>query len=110
MAPAPQALQLVAERDGRYEIGESTAAFLVGVKEPLSVLVVGGRYGMGKSFLLNRCVLRQHGRSGFNTGSTVNACTKGIWLYPQIVRLPCGGCAVVLDTEGTQSLEASRSS
>ena len=107
MDPAPQALQLVAELDGRYEIGESAAAFLVGINEPLSVIVIGGRYRTGKSFLLNRCVLRQHGRSGFNTGSTVNACTKGIWLYPQIVRLPCGGCAVVLDTEGTQSLEAS---
>jgi hypothetical protein len=70
------------------------------------VVVVAGRYRSGKSFLLNRGVLQTVSERGFHTGNTINACTKGIWVHPAPVHIG-GLAAVVLDTEGTGSMEAS---
>lgn len=100
-----KAIPLVQQRDGVYECVEAGLALLRRFTEPVAVVVVGGRYRSGKSFLLNRGVLCVSSKQGFPTGSTVNACTKGIWIYPQLVRrgrVP----AIVLDTEGTSSMEA----
>ena len=100
-----KAVPLVQQRGGVYECCEEGLALLRSFKEKVGVVVVAGRYRSGKSFLLNRGVLRVSPKQGFPTGSTVNACTKGIWIYPQLLkrgRIP----AVVLDTEGTNSMEA----
>lgn len=100
-----KAVPLVQQRDGAYECVAAGLDLLRSFKEPLGVIVVAGRYRSGKSFLLNRGVLRVPPKQGFPTGSTVNACTKGIWIYPQLLRRgPVS--AVVLDTEGTNSMEA----
>jgi hypothetical protein len=36
-------------------------------------------YRTGKSYLLNKVILDRD--SGFGVGPTVNACTKGIWIW-----------------------------
>jgi len=36
-------------------------------------------YRTGKSYLLNRMILNR--QNGFSVGPTVNACTKGIWIW-----------------------------
>ena len=51
---------------------------------PLSIISVVGQYRTGKSFLLNRILLGQN--DGFVVGSTVNACTKGLWIWSEPVR------------------------
>ena len=101
-----RAVPLVQQKGGVYECSADGLALLRSFKEPVAVVAVAGRYRSGKSFLINRGVLRLPPAQGFATGSTVNACTKGIWLYPTLLRrgrVP----AVVLDTEGTNSMEAS---
>ena len=100
-----KAVPLVQQRDGVYECAPAGLDLLRSFKEPLGVIVVAGRYRSGKSFLLNRGVLRVPPKQGFPTGSTVNACTKGIWIYPQLLKRGRVS-AVVLDTEGTNSMEA----
>jgi hypothetical protein len=40
---------------------------------------VAGLYRTGKSYLLNRMLLNRP--SGFGVGPTVNACTKGLWIW-----------------------------
>jgi len=40
---------------------------------------VAGLYRTGKSYLLNRMILNKE--KGFGVGSTVNACTKGLWVW-----------------------------
>lgn len=46
----------------------------------LHVISVAGKYRTGKSYILNRVLLNQN--QGFNVGHTINACTKGLWMWP----------------------------
>jgi len=48
--------------------------FLKTVEAPLGVIAVAGMYRTGKSYLLNRVLLKRN--NGFGVGNTVNACTK----------------------------------
>ena len=99
-------IQLINETDGRFSVCRHGAEMLRTFEKPLGVLVMAGRYRTGKSFLLNRCILGVPPRSGFQTGSTVQSCTKGIWMHP-VPHAIKGKTFVVLDTEGTASLDAS---
>uniref|UniRef100_A0A6C0BZZ7 GB1/RHD3-type G domain-containing protein n=1 Tax=viral metagenome TaxID=1070528 RepID=A0A6C0BZZ7_9ZZZZ len=91
---------------GKYECHAEGLHFLRSCSMPLAVIVVAGRYRTGKSFLLNRGILQLPVDRGFTTGSTVNACTKGLWAYPKIVRLSGTSTqALILDSEGTGSSE-----
>lgn len=49
------------------------------INAPISVVGVAGMYRTGKSYLLNRAILNRG--SGFGVAPTINACTKGIWLW-----------------------------
>ena len=46
----------------------------------IGVITVVGKYRTGKSYILNRVLLNQN--SGFEVGPTINACTKGLWVWP----------------------------
>ena len=71
---------------------------------PLSVAVVVGKYRTGKSALLNRLIETK--ASGFKVGNSINACTKGLWVYREIFSY--GERHVLfMDTEGICSLDAS---
>ena len=87
----------------------------------MSVIAVAGKYRTGKSYLLNRLINRTGsdesgtdqrtasnasnagdngsggggGGSGFAIGSTVNACTKGIWIWGRPRKL-ADGTTIVL--------------
>ncbi len=68
---------------------------------------MAGLYRTGKSFFLNRVLLKQ--KSGFAVGNTTNACTKGIWIYSGILKGSYKGqemSVLVADTEGLSSVEA----
>ena len=39
-------------------------------------------------------------KTGFQVGASVNACTKGLWLWGEPVRLPDGLTVLFIDTEG----------
>lgn len=49
------------------------------------VIGVAGLYRTGKSYLLNRVLLNRE--SGFGIGSTINACTKGIWMWGKPIKI-----------------------
>jgi len=60
---------------------------------------VVGKYRTGKSFLLNRILLQE--KEGFGVGSSINPCTKGLWIYGEALeiesrRMKC----IVIDCEG----------
>lgn len=46
----------------------------------IGVITVVGKYRTGKSYILNRVLLNQN--KGFEVGPTINACTKGLWVWP----------------------------
>jgi len=102
-------LPLVQETGGVYTLCEEGKHFLECLSEdiPLAVVVVAGRYRTGKSFLLNRGLLPDAvAKKGFMTGNSIHSCTRGVWIYPTPLSTHDNRCYVVLDTEGTASLEA----
>jgi len=45
---------------------------------------------------------------GFSVGHTINACTKGLWMWSELVQLEGKDC-LIIDTEGLGSLEEGES-
>lgn len=71
----------------------------------LAIITVVGKYRTGKSYILNRVLLQQN--SGFEVGPTINACTKGLWIWPVPIEITGGDeplYGIVMDTEGLGSL------
>ena len=69
---------------------------------PLGVVSILGKYRTGKSYLVNK-ILLQNKKKGFKVGPTVNACTKGLWLWDKTVEANQGGAKhrlLIIDTEG----------
>lgn len=44
---------------------------------PISIVSILGKYRTGKSFILNKLIPQ----GSFLVGSTINSCTKGLWMY-----------------------------
>lgn len=74
---------------------------------PLCVLSVVGKYRTGKSYFINKVLLEDN--EAFQIGSTVNACTKGLWLYRGVLKRN-GKHVLVLDTEGLGALDVNKKS
>ena len=90
--------------DGNYELCEEAADWLREQKVPLGVLACAGKYRTGKSFLMNRlCDLPPE--KGFGVGETVQACTKGIWMYKKLL-VANDMHYIAIDTEGIDALDA----
>jgi hypothetical protein len=71
----------------------------------LAILAITGPYRSGKSFLAN---LLMNQMSGFKTGSTVNACTRGLWIWGRPIPLENGSNLIIMDSEGLGSVEKDR--
>jgi hypothetical protein len=66
------------------------------------VIAVAGKYRTGKSFLLNRVIIQTR-TGGFGVGPTINPCTKGLWLWPQLIETSYQGQpmkVLIIDSEG----------
>ena len=50
--------------------------------------------------ILNKC------KEGFKVGATVRPCTKGLWLWPEIIEIK-EGKAIVIDCEGFGGIDES---
>lgn len=46
--------------------------------------------------------------AGFKTGSTVNACTRGLWVWGRPIILENGSSLLIIDSEGLGSVEKDR--
>ena len=96
------------EEDKKFIVNEEALNALRNIQTPIAVIAIAGLYRTGKSFLVNRIIGQQ---KGFQVGPTVEACTKGIWLWSE----PIKGTTtqgedvslIVLDTEGLGGTDAS---
>lgn len=107
---------LVAD-DGSFSVNPEACERIEKIKGKLVVIAVAGLYRTGKSFLLNLLVRHAHGiddagvasdameHSGFAVGGTVNACTKGIWMWGEPIVMEDGTSYLFLDTEGLGSVD-----
>ena len=90
-----------------YEFSSEAKEFLSTIKGPIAIISMAGLFRTGKSFFLNRVLLQQE--SGFGVGSTINACTRGIWLWTGVIAGQANGkpiSVIIADTEGMASTEA----
>uniref|UniRef100_A0AAV1TBW6 Guanylate-binding protein n=1 Tax=Peronospora matthiolae TaxID=2874970 RepID=A0AAV1TBW6_9STRA len=113
MTVQPLPFITVDDASGDFCVSPEARAVLETVKTRLVVVAVAGLYRTGKSFLLN--LLAQHAAtpdvagsirpSGFAVGRTVNACTKGIWMWGHPIALDEDTSVLFLDTEGLGSVD-----
>ncbi|GAB9468731.1 Guanylate-binding protein [Globisporangium polare] len=107
---------LVAD-DGSFSVNPEACERIERIKGKLVVIAVAGLYRTGKSFLLNLLVRHAHkveskgvaadamDSAGFAVGGTVNACTKGIWMWGEPIVMEDGTNYLFLDTEGLGSVD-----
>ena len=87
-----------------YTAVHETMEWLSSITGHVGVVACAGRYRTGKSFLQN-CLCRAPAGQGFGVGDTVQACTKGIWIYKEIFK--GNQCDLLfIDTEGIDALDA----
>lgn len=68
----------------------------------IAVIAIAGPYRSGKSFLANRFIGRM---KAFQIGSTVQSCTRGIWMWNKLIHISDEVDALLLDTEGLGSTD-----
>lgn len=107
----PETIPLVSFEGDQFLTGQKALQILDTLEPPIAAVAVAGLYRTGKSFLLNRVILRQN--EAFTVGSTINACTKGIWMWsePIVVQDDRGRDVnvIVIDTEGIGATTADAS-
>jgi hypothetical protein len=92
--------------DGRYAVDADTLSWIQAKSGGFSVVACAGRYRTGKSFLLNR-LARADAGTGFGVGDTVQACTKGLWVYKKWISTDDPNRDILfMDTEGIDALDA----
>ncbi len=71
-----------------------------GVKAPIAVIAIAGKYRGGKSYILNNLV-KQPGC--FGVSNSTKACTQGLWIYDRAIPITRNGVTInviFMDTEG----------
>jgi len=111
MLSGPKPIPFITEdprRPSHFIIDPAATALLRNIKGPICPVVVAGPYRSGKSTLLNLLLPPSTAsaasrRAGFAVGSSIQACTKGIWLWGEPIKAD-GKTILLLDSEGLGSI------
>ncbi|XP_054855524.1 guanylate-binding protein 1-like [Eublepharis macularius] len=98
----PSPVCLIENRDRKLVVHREALQLLSGIHQPVVVVAIVGLYRTGKSYLMNKLAGKN---SGFNLGSTVQASTKGIWMWCVPYPGKPDQTLVLLDTEGLGDVE-----
>uniref|UniRef100_A0A670IMY6 GB1/RHD3-type G domain-containing protein n=1 Tax=Podarcis muralis TaxID=64176 RepID=A0A670IMY6_PODMU len=89
----------------QLRVNQEALKILQSIQQPVVVVAIVGLYRTGKSYLMNKLAGKDKG--GFSLGSTVQAATKGIWMWCRSHPLKPDHTLVLLDTEGLGDVEKS---
>ena len=91
-----------------FQINEEALDFLRSIKEEIIIVSVIGKARTGKSYLMNLLLDLIGKGNGFQVASSLQSCTKGIWLWGTPKNSLNGKAKIVfLDSEGTSSMDKS---
>ena len=91
-----------------FQINKDAIDFLNSIKEEIIIVSVIGKARTGKSYLMNLLLDLIGKEEGFQVASTLQSCTKGIWLWGTPKNSLNGNAKIVfLDSEGTSSIDKS---
>ena len=89
-----------------FQINEEALDFLRSIKEEIIIVSVIGKARTGKSYLMNLLLDLIGKGNGFQVASSLQSCTKGIWLWGTPKNSLNGKAKIVfLDSEGTSSID-----
>lgn len=100
-----QIIPLITCENDHYKFHADTIDWLSTCDVPICPISCAGRYRTGKSFLLNR-LSGADSNCGFGVGDSIQACTKGLWVYKQFFDGPNDTKIIFIDTEGIDALDA----
>jgi hypothetical protein len=102
-------LQLINFDGPKFTLNEEAMELIRNIKEEIIVVSIVGKARTGKSFLMNTLLeLNGKGNTGFEVSSTINSCTKGIWLWGNIKKKVNSNAKIIfVDSEGTSSFDRS---
>ncbi len=105
--PPNSPIQLIDFSRG-FQINPQALNFLKSIKEEIIIVSVVGKARTGKSYLMNLLLDLIGKGSGFQVASSLQSCTKGIWLWSTPKNSLNGNAKIVfLDSEGTSSTDKS---
>lgn len=92
-------------KDGKFVMNSEAGSILSQITaKAIRVICIAGPYRSGKSYLLNKIIARQ-GEDAFPVGGTINACTKGIWMYYSADENDSEIATIFLDSEGLGAVD-----
>eukprot|EP01022_Parablepharisma_sp_SALTPOND_P025670 TRINITY_DN602_c1_g1_i1.p1 TRINITY_DN602_c1_g1~~TRINITY_DN602_c1_g1_i1.p1 ORF type:complete len:1870 (-),score=221.62 TRINITY_DN602_c1_g1_i1:13785-19394(-) len=102
-----KAVPLIRLHKKAFVIEQEAIDLLKQIEKPIAFLCVCGKYRTGKSYLLNKVLLGT--TDGFSVGSTINACTKGLWIWKRPFKYLTEDkeelVVFVVDTEGLGAID-----
>ncbi|XP_017652440.1 guanylate-binding protein 1-like [Nannospalax galili] len=98
----PEPMCLIENVKRQLRPNQKALGILSAITQPVVVVAIVGLYRTGKSYLMNKLAGK---KTGFSLGSTVQAHTKGIWMWCVPHPHKPDHTLVLLDTEGLGDIE-----
>ena len=105
------AINLIEFQKKNFILNEEALEILRNIKEEIVVVSIVGKARTGKSYLMNLLLNSNNNQlknNGFKIGSSINSCTRGIWLWNTPKDKPNSKAKILfIDSEGTNSVDIS---
>ena len=105
-------INLIEFQKKNFVLNENALNILKNINEDIVVVSIVGKARTGKSYLMNLLLNENNNNKnnniGFKIGSSINSCTRGIWLWNTPKNKPNSKAKILfIDSEGTNSIDIS---
>ena len=99
-------INLIEFHKKNFSLNEEALKILRNIKDDIIIVSIVGKARTGKSYLMN---LLLNNNNGFEVASSINSCTRGIWLWntPKSKVTSPNTKIIFIDSEGTNSVDIS---